>query len=144
MWSFLVSTAGGHEAILVGCCIPAECWKERRGAGSGQKCVWFDIAVSSLETRNWEKFERWWTRSLLTTLSSQERSRSNPSASNFFYSFFLSCFFLLQQAFNATAVVRHMRRLHLGSSLDSASASVSSTLSLATPLPDAATRKDCE
>ncbi|KAF2975972.1 hypothetical protein EK904_012700 [Melospiza melodia maxima] len=48
-----------------------------------------------------------------------------------------------RQAFNATAVVRHMRRLHLGSSLDSASAGVSSTLSLATPLPDAATRKDC-
>ncbi|XP_056371674.1 calcium/calmodulin-dependent protein kinase type 1D isoform X2 [Oenanthe melanoleuca] len=47
-----------------------------------------------------------------------------------------------RQAFNATAVVRHMRRLHLGSSLDSGSASVSSTLSLATPLPDAATRKD--
>ncbi|XP_009881310.1 PREDICTED: calcium/calmodulin-dependent protein kinase type 1D [Charadrius vociferus] len=47
-----------------------------------------------------------------------------------------------RQAFNATAVVRHMRRLHLGSSLDSASASVSSTLSLATPLPDTATRKD--
>uniref|UniRef100_A0A663LZQ4 Calcium/calmodulin dependent protein kinase ID n=1 Tax=Athene cunicularia TaxID=194338 RepID=A0A663LZQ4_ATHCN len=35
-----------------------------------------------------------------------------------------------RQAFNATAVVRHMRRLHLGSSLDSASASVSSTLSM--------------
>ncbi|KFV15019.1 Calcium/calmodulin-dependent protein kinase type 1D, partial [Pterocles gutturalis] len=48
-----------------------------------------------------------------------------------------------RQAFNATAVVQHMRRLHLGSSLDSASASVSSTLSLATPLPDAAARKDC-
>nr|XP_009681316.1 PREDICTED: calcium/calmodulin-dependent protein kinase type 1D [Struthio camelus australis] len=48
-----------------------------------------------------------------------------------------------RQAFNATAVVRHMRRLHLGSSLDSASAGVSSTLSLATPLPDGATRKDC-
>ncbi|XP_010011228.1 PREDICTED: calcium/calmodulin-dependent protein kinase type 1D, partial [Nestor notabilis] len=48
-----------------------------------------------------------------------------------------------RQAFNATAVVRHMRRLHLGSSLDSASASVSSSLSLAAPLPDAATRKDC-
>ncbi|KAK2517758.1 hypothetical protein Q9233_012917 [Columba guinea] len=47
-----------------------------------------------------------------------------------------------RQAFNATAVVRHMRRLHLGSSLDSASTSVSSTLSLAAPLPDAATRKD--
>ncbi|KAM5235229.1 calcium/calmodulin-dependent protein kinase type 1D isoform 3-T3 [Ctenodactylus gundi] len=29
-----------------------------------------------------------------------------------------------RQAFNATAVVRHMRRLHLGSSLDSSSASV--------------------
>ncbi|KAJ7407196.1 Calcium/calmodulin-dependent protein kinase type 1D [Willisornis vidua] len=47
-----------------------------------------------------------------------------------------------RQAFNATAVVRHMRRLHLGSSLDSASAGVSSTLSLATPLPEAAPRKD--
>ncbi|XP_039917797.1 calcium/calmodulin-dependent protein kinase type 1D isoform X2 [Hirundo rustica] len=47
-----------------------------------------------------------------------------------------------RQAFNATAVVRHMRRLHLGSSLDSGSASVPSTLSLAAPLPDSATRKD--
>jgi len=36
-----------------------------------------------------------------------------------------------RQAFNATAVVRHMRKLHLGSSLDSSNASVSSGLSLA-------------
>ncbi|KAL6077253.1 hypothetical protein STEG23_037708, partial [Scotinomys teguina] len=36
-----------------------------------------------------------------------------------------------RQAFNATAVVRHMRRLQLGSSLDSSNASVSSNLSLA-------------
>jgi hypothetical protein len=41
-----------------------------------------------------------------------------------------------QQAFNATAVVRHMRRLQLGSSLDSSNASVSSNLSLAS-------QKDC-
>ncbi|KFO34539.1 Calcium/calmodulin-dependent protein kinase type 1D [Fukomys damarensis] len=41
-----------------------------------------------------------------------------------------------RQAFNATAVVRHMRRLQLGSSLDSSSASVSSSLSLAS-------QKDC-
>ncbi|XP_005398140.1 PREDICTED: calcium/calmodulin-dependent protein kinase type 1D isoform X2 [Chinchilla lanigera] len=41
-----------------------------------------------------------------------------------------------RQAFNATAVVRHMRRLHLGSSLDSSGAGVSSSLSLAK-------QKDC-
>ncbi|XP_030879320.1 calcium/calmodulin-dependent protein kinase type 1D [Leptonychotes weddellii] len=41
-----------------------------------------------------------------------------------------------RQAFNATAVVRHMRKLHLGSSLDSSNASVSSGLSLAS-------QKDC-
>ncbi|MBZ3878704.1 Calcium/calmodulin-dependent protein kinase type 1D [Sciurus carolinensis] len=41
-----------------------------------------------------------------------------------------------RQAFNATAVVRHMRRLHLGSSLDSSNAGVSSSLSLAS-------QKDC-
>lgn len=41
-----------------------------------------------------------------------------------------------RQAFNATAVVRHMRRLQLGSSLDSSNASVSSNLSLAS-------QKDC-
>ncbi|XP_036764020.2 calcium/calmodulin-dependent protein kinase type 1D isoform X1 [Manis pentadactyla] len=41
-----------------------------------------------------------------------------------------------RQAFNATAVVRHMRKLHLGSSLDSSNASVSSNLSLAS-------QKDC-
>uniref|UniRef100_A0A8D0BZI2 Calcium/calmodulin dependent protein kinase ID n=1 Tax=Salvator merianae TaxID=96440 RepID=A0A8D0BZI2_SALMN len=48
-----------------------------------------------------------------------------------------------RQAFNATAVVRHMRRLHLGSSLDSSNVSVSSSLSLANPLPDGTARKDC-
>ncbi|XP_054114431.1 calcium/calmodulin-dependent protein kinase type 1D isoform X2 [Callithrix jacchus] len=41
-----------------------------------------------------------------------------------------------RQAFNATAVVRHMRKLHLGSSLDSSNASVSSSLSLTS-------QKDC-
>lgn len=45
-------------------------------------------------------------------------------------------FLKFQQAFNATAVVRHMRKLHLGSSLDSSNASVSSNLSLAS-------QKDC-
>ncbi|XP_058047358.1 calcium/calmodulin-dependent protein kinase type 1D isoform X1 [Ahaetulla prasina] len=49
-----------------------------------------------------------------------------------------------RQAFNATAVVRHMRRLHLGSSLDSGSnISVSNNLSSANPLPDGAPRKEC-
>ncbi|KAH0616434.1 hypothetical protein JD844_027524 [Phrynosoma platyrhinos] len=48
-----------------------------------------------------------------------------------------------RQAFNATAVVRHMRKLHLGSSLDSSSVSVSSSLSLANPLSDGTARKDC-
>ncbi|XP_045412277.1 calcium/calmodulin-dependent protein kinase type 1D-like [Lemur catta] len=41
-----------------------------------------------------------------------------------------------RQAFNATALMRHMRELHLGSSLDSSNASVSSNLSRAS-------RKDC-
>lgn len=58
--------------------------------------------------------------------------------------FNFSFIFSPQQAFNATAVVRHMRRLHLGSSLDSTSASVSGTLGLAAPLSDTTTRKDCE
>uniref|UniRef100_A0A8C5SWW1 Calcium/calmodulin dependent protein kinase ID n=1 Tax=Laticauda laticaudata TaxID=8630 RepID=A0A8C5SWW1_LATLA len=50
-----------------------------------------------------------------------------------------------RQAFNATAVVRHMRRLHLGSSLDSGSnISVSNNVSLANPLPDGASRKECK
>ncbi|KAL7982787.1 hypothetical protein Chor_010385 [Crotalus horridus] len=49
-----------------------------------------------------------------------------------------------RQAFNATAVVRHMRRLHLGNSLDSGSnISVSNNLSLANPLPDGTSRKEC-
>lgn len=42
----------------------------------------------------------------------------------------------LQQAFNATAVVRHMRRLQLSSGLDSSNAGVSGGLSLAS-------QKDC-
>nr|XP_033815059.1 calcium/calmodulin-dependent protein kinase type 1D isoform X1 [Geotrypetes seraphini] len=46
-----------------------------------------------------------------------------------------------RQAFNATAVVRHMRKLHLGSSQDSGS--VSGSLSPSSPLPDGTTRKDC-
>ncbi|KAF7246604.1 Calcium/calmodulin-dependent protein kinase type 1D [Varanus komodoensis] len=48
-----------------------------------------------------------------------------------------------RQAFNATAVVRHMRKLHLGSSLDSSNVSVSSSLSLASPRSDGPARKDC-
>ncbi|KAM4678218.1 calcium/calmodulin-dependent protein kinase type 1D [Discoglossus pictus] len=47
-----------------------------------------------------------------------------------------------RQAFNATAVVRHMRRLHLGSSQDSSS--MSSGHSPASPLPDGTSRKDCK
>ncbi|XP_040269140.1 calcium/calmodulin-dependent protein kinase type 1D [Bufo bufo] len=47
-----------------------------------------------------------------------------------------------RQAFNATAVVRHMRRLHLGSSQDSSS--MSSGHSPASPLPDGTSHKDCK
>ncbi|XP_078530295.1 calcium/calmodulin-dependent protein kinase type 1D [Lissotriton helveticus] len=47
-----------------------------------------------------------------------------------------------RQAFNATAVVRHMRRLHLGSSQDNSNASVSSATP-ANPLPDGSVRKEC-
>ncbi|KAM4749607.1 calcium/calmodulin-dependent protein kinase type 1D [Rhinophrynus dorsalis] len=47
-----------------------------------------------------------------------------------------------RQAFNATAVVRHMRKLHLGSSQDSSS--MSSGNSPASPLPDGTNRKDCK
>ncbi|KAE8616536.1 hypothetical protein XENTR_v10008830 [Xenopus tropicalis] len=47
-----------------------------------------------------------------------------------------------RQAFNATAVVRHMRKLHLGSSQDSSS--VSGGNSPASPLPDGTSRKDCK
>ncbi|XP_069621313.1 calcium/calmodulin-dependent protein kinase type 1D [Ranitomeya imitator] len=47
-----------------------------------------------------------------------------------------------RQAFNATAVVRHMRRLHLGSSQDSSS--MSSGHSPAKPLPDGTSHKDCK
>jgi len=79
-----------------------------------------------------------------TSENSEQPGKEQKTTSNFFILSFFLVFLLLQQAFNATAVVRHMRRLHLGSSLDSASTSVSSTLSLAAPLPDAATRKDCE
>ncbi|XP_075713529.1 calcium/calmodulin-dependent protein kinase type 1D [Rhinoderma darwinii] len=47
-----------------------------------------------------------------------------------------------RQAFNATAVVRHMRKLHLGSSQDSSS--MSSGHSHASPLPDGTSPKDCK
>ncbi|NP_001086095.1 MGC82022 protein [Xenopus laevis] len=47
-----------------------------------------------------------------------------------------------RQAFNATAVVRHMRKLHLGSSQDSSN--VSGGNSPASPLPDGTSRKDCK
>ncbi|XP_053319250.1 calcium/calmodulin-dependent protein kinase type 1D isoform X2 [Spea bombifrons] len=47
-----------------------------------------------------------------------------------------------RQAFNATAVVRHMRKLHLGSSQDSSN--MSSGHSPASPLPDGMNRKDCK
>lgn len=47
-----------------------------------------------------------------------------------------------RQAFNATAVVRHMRKLHLGSSQDSSS--MSSRNSTESPLPDGTSRKDCK
>ncbi|XP_063782953.1 calcium/calmodulin-dependent protein kinase type 1D isoform X3 [Pseudophryne corroboree] len=47
-----------------------------------------------------------------------------------------------RQAFNATAVVRHMRKLHLGSSQDSSS--MSSGHSPASPLPDATSHKECK
>ncbi|XP_075064749.1 calcium/calmodulin-dependent protein kinase type 1D [Mixophyes fleayi] len=47
-----------------------------------------------------------------------------------------------RQAFNATAVVRHMRKLHLGSSQDSSS--MSSGHSPASPLPDGTSRKECK
>ncbi|KAG9489914.1 calcium/calmodulin-dependent protein kinase type 1D [Eleutherodactylus coqui] len=47
-----------------------------------------------------------------------------------------------RQAFNATAVVRHMRRLHLGSSQDSSS--MSSGHNPANALPDGTSRKDCK
>ncbi|KAM9312746.1 calcium/calmodulin-dependent protein kinase type 1D [Gastrophryne carolinensis] len=47
-----------------------------------------------------------------------------------------------RQAFNATAVVRHMRRLHLGSSQDSSN--MSSSHSSANTLPEGTSRKDCK
>ncbi|XP_056429301.1 calcium/calmodulin-dependent protein kinase type 1D isoform X1 [Hyla sarda] len=47
-----------------------------------------------------------------------------------------------RQAFNATAVVRHMRKLHLGSSQDNSS--MSSRHNPASPLPDGTSRKDCK
>uniref|UniRef100_A0A8C5W9M2 Calcium/calmodulin dependent protein kinase ID n=1 Tax=Leptobrachium leishanense TaxID=445787 RepID=A0A8C5W9M2_9ANUR len=47
-----------------------------------------------------------------------------------------------RQAFNATAVVRHMRRLHLGSSQDNSN--MSSGHSPASSLPDGTNRKDCK
>ncbi|XP_069812293.1 calcium/calmodulin-dependent protein kinase type 1D [Dendropsophus ebraccatus] len=47
-----------------------------------------------------------------------------------------------RQAFNATAVVRHMRRLHLGSSQDSSN--VPSRHNHESSLPDGTNRKDCK
>ncbi|XP_040199336.1 calcium/calmodulin-dependent protein kinase type 1D [Rana temporaria] len=47
-----------------------------------------------------------------------------------------------RQAFNATAVVRHMRRLHLGSSQDNSN--MSSNHNPASALPDGTSRKDCK
>ncbi|XP_072255154.1 calcium/calmodulin-dependent protein kinase type 1D [Pyxicephalus adspersus] len=47
-----------------------------------------------------------------------------------------------RQAFNATAVVRHMRKLHLGSSQDSSN--MSSSHNSASALPDGTSRKDCK
>ncbi|CAI9548540.1 unnamed protein product [Staurois parvus] len=47
-----------------------------------------------------------------------------------------------RQAFNATAVVRHMRRLHLGSSQDSSN--MSSSHNPASVLPDGTSHKDCK
>uniref|UniRef100_H3A3S7 Calcium/calmodulin dependent protein kinase ID n=2 Tax=Latimeria chalumnae TaxID=7897 RepID=H3A3S7_LATCH len=46
-----------------------------------------------------------------------------------------------RQAFNATAVVRHMRKLHLGSSQEGSSASVHNNPT--SPSTDGTTRKDC-
>lgn len=48
-----------------------------------------------------------------------------------------------RQAFNATAVIRHMRRLHLGSSQDGSSGHAHANRNPATPLPGTAARKDC-
>ncbi|XP_078275586.1 calcium/calmodulin-dependent protein kinase type 1D-like isoform X3 [Rhinoraja longicauda] len=47
-----------------------------------------------------------------------------------------------RQAFNATAVIRHMRRLHLGSSQDGSSGHTNANRNPTTPLPGIAARKD--
>uniref|UniRef100_UPI00398E5AF0 calcium/calmodulin-dependent protein kinase type 1D n=1 Tax=Pristiophorus japonicus TaxID=55135 RepID=UPI00398E5AF0 len=48
-----------------------------------------------------------------------------------------------RQAFNATAVIRHMRRLHLGSSQDGSNLNTQTNRKPSTPLPDVTSRKDC-
>ncbi|GCB72654.1 hypothetical protein scyTo_0006405, partial [Scyliorhinus torazame] len=48
-----------------------------------------------------------------------------------------------RQAFNATAVIRHMRRLHLGSSLDGSNLNAQTNRKPSNPLPDVSSRKDC-
>ncbi|XP_067915653.1 calcium/calmodulin-dependent protein kinase type 1D isoform X2 [Heterodontus francisci] len=45
-----------------------------------------------------------------------------------------------RQAFNATAVIRHMRRLHLGSSQEGSNLNAQTNRN---PLPDVTSRKDC-
>ncbi|XP_042191304.1 calcium/calmodulin-dependent protein kinase type 1D isoform X2 [Callorhinchus milii] len=47
-----------------------------------------------------------------------------------------------RQAFNATAVVRHMRRLHLGSSQEGSSLNTPSSPAPSNPLPELTSRKD--
>ncbi|XP_072922665.1 calcium/calmodulin-dependent protein kinase type 1D [Hemitrygon akajei] len=48
-----------------------------------------------------------------------------------------------RQAFNATAVIRHMRRLQLGSSQEGSSLHGQASRRPANPLPDVTSRKDC-
>ncbi|XP_067861184.1 calcium/calmodulin-dependent protein kinase type 1D [Heptranchias perlo] len=48
-----------------------------------------------------------------------------------------------RQAFNATAVIRHMRRLHLGSSQEGSNLNAQTNRNPSNPLPDVTSRKDC-
>ncbi|XP_048465968.1 calcium/calmodulin-dependent protein kinase type 1D [Rhincodon typus] len=48
-----------------------------------------------------------------------------------------------RQAFNATAVIRHMRRLHLGSSQDGSNLNAQTNRKPCNPLPDVTSRKEC-
>ncbi|XP_072419134.1 calcium/calmodulin-dependent protein kinase type 1D isoform X1 [Chiloscyllium punctatum] len=48
-----------------------------------------------------------------------------------------------RQAFNATAVIRHMRRLHLGSSQDGSNLNAQTNRKPSNPLTDVPTRKEC-